>query len=81
MALNALRYGLPALLVIIAVALITTRTDSTAIDGFAMLVGAALSILLFNVLYRMGASGDRDREDEQAARDHFGEHGRWPDAE
>ena len=36
-------------------------------------------ILLLNVLYRVGVSGDRERDDEEAARDYFDAHGRWPD--
>ena len=44
-----------------------------------MCVGAGLALLLLNVLYRYGAEGDRERDDEEAAREYFGKHGRWPD--
>jgi hypothetical protein len=48
-------------------------------DGFAILVGAGLSVALINVLFRLGASGDRERDDEERAREFFSEHGHWPD--
>jgi len=44
-----------------------------------MCVGAGLALLLLNVLFRIGASGDRERDDEEAAREYFAAHGRWPD--
>ena len=42
-------------------------------------MGAGLSILLLNVLYRAGVRGDADRDDEERARDFFDDHGYWPD--
>ena len=44
-----------------------------------MCVGAGLALLLLNVLFRYGAKGDRERDAEEAAREYFGKHGRWPD--
>ncbi len=49
--------------------------------GFASAIGAGLSVLLLNFLFRMSISGDRDREREEQARRHFDEHGEWPDVE
>jgi hypothetical protein len=49
--------------------------------GFASAVGAGLSVLLLNLLYRMSASGDRDRDREEKARRYFDAHGVWPDEE
>ena len=49
------------------------------VDGFAMAVGSGLSVLLVNFLFRLGVSGDREREREEAARRYFDEHGVWPD--
>jgi hypothetical protein len=42
-------------------------------------IGVAGSVLLLNVLYRVGVSGDAERDREAEARDYFDEHGRWPD--
>jgi hypothetical protein len=50
-------------------------------EGFAMCVGGGLSVLMLNFLYRLGVSGDREREQEEAARAYFDRHGRWPDEE
>ncbi len=40
---------------------------------------AGASIWFFNLLVRVGHDGDADRSVEQAAREYFAEHGRWPD--
>ena len=79
MLLNAVRYGLPALLVLAGLAVLLIDDGTARFDGFAMLVGAGLSVALLNVLFRFGAAGDREREDEERARDFFSEHGHWPD--
>jgi hypothetical protein len=46
-----------------------------------MLVGAGLAVLLFNVFFRIGASGDAERRAEEEAREYFSRHGHWPDEE
>ncbi|MBV8944722.1 MAG: hypothetical protein JOZ95_04830, partial [Solirubrobacterales bacterium] len=40
-----------------------------------------LSVLLINFLYRLGVSGDKEREEEERARAYFDEHGEWPEEE
>ena len=45
----------------------------------ALFISAASAVLLLNVLYRIGAEGDKERDREEAARAYFDEHGRWPD--
>ena len=74
----ALRYGLPVALVGAGLIVLIVG-GGRRWDGFAMLVGAGLSVALLNVLFRMGVSGDREREAEEDARDYFARHGRWPD--
>lgn len=49
--------------------------------AFSLFVGAGVSIMLLNVLHRVGASGESDRYEEQRAREFFSEHGYWPDEE
>jgi high-affinity Fe2+/Pb2+ permease len=73
------RYGLPALLVLAGFVILFTVDGSTRWEGWAMCVGAGLAVLLLNVLYRYGATGDQERQDEDDAREYFGKHGRWPD--
>ncbi len=36
-------------------------------------------MLLINLLFRLGVSGDREREREEEARRYLDEHGVWPD--
>jgi hypothetical protein len=55
--------------------------DVNWLEGGALLISAGLSIWLLNFLYRVGVSGDRERDDEDRAREYFAEHGRWPDEE
>ncbi len=77
--LNLVRYALPAGLVIAGFIILFVASGSVRWDGFAMCVGAGLALLLLNVLYRYGAKGDEERDAEEAAREHFAQHGRWPD--
>jgi len=79
MMLRFVRYGLPALLVVAGFVLLVAAPESTRYEGFAMCVGAGLSLLLLNVLFRIGARGDRERDEEDAAREYLGTHGHWPD--
>lgn len=77
--LPAVRYGLPAAFAVAAVVVILVRPDDTGFEVMCMLLGAAIAVLLLNVLHRIGVEGDRDRDREDAARSYFDEHGRWPD--
>jgi hypothetical protein len=75
----AVRYVLPLLLFLGGIVLLAIEPNSIGVEGLAMATGAALSVLLLNWLFRAGVRGDRERESEQAARDYYAEHGRWPD--
>jgi hypothetical protein len=79
MALKFVRYGLPALLILAGFACLIFADGSRKIEGWALFTGGGLSVLVLNVLYRIGASGDTDREREEQARRYFDEHGVWPD--
>ena len=81
MILAFVRYGLPALLVLAGFVLLFAAPNSTRYEGFSMCVGAGLAIWLLNWLFRLGAEGDRERDAEEAAREHFARTGRWPDEE
>ena len=59
--------------------LFALEPNAIGLEGFAMAVGAALSLLLLNVLFRVGASRDRERDREEAPRQYFARHRRWPD--
>ena len=75
----AVRYVLPAVIAAVGVLVLVFNQTLTGLEGFAMGIGVAGSVLLLNVLYRLGVSGDRERDEEEAARVYFDEHGRWPD--
>jgi hypothetical protein len=77
---TAVRYGLPAVLGIAgtAIAVAGGGTD-TALEGGSMFVGAGLSVLVLNLLFRYGTSGDIERDAEEAARRYLDDHGHWPD--
>lgn len=77
--MRSLRYGLPAALAIAGVLFLAIRRDTLGLEMWAMLWGSAISVLLFNLLFRLGASGDRERQAEAEAREYFAKHGRWPD--
>lgn len=77
--MNFVRYGVPAALVLMAVAMLVFGSETNRYDGFFMGLGAALSVLFLNWLFRQGAEGDKDRAREEEARDFFSRHGHWPD--
>src|SRR4051794_31580775 len=71
------RYVVPALLIVAGIVVAIVPSGSQA-EGFALFVGAGVSVLLLNVLYRMGVRGDEERDREEEARAYFDEHGEWP---
>jgi hypothetical protein len=77
----SVRYVLPVVLFLAGFVLLAIEPNTTGLEGWAMCTGAALSVLFVNVLFRAGAAGDRERDDEAAARDYYRQHGRWPDEE
>jgi hypothetical protein len=75
----AVRYVLPAAIVLAGIVALLLSDTLTGLEGLAMGIGVAGSVLLLNVLYRVGVKGDLERDDEEAARVYFDTHGRWPD--
>lgn len=75
--LIGLRYVLPAVVVLagIIVMLLGSEVD---LEGGASIVSAGLAIYAMSWLYRASVDGDRERDEEEAARTYFGTHGRWP---
>jgi len=74
-----IRYGIPAVLVVAGFVVLFTVDDEARWEGWAGLVGAGLAVLLLNWLFRLGAAGDLERDEEEAARDFYSAHGHWPD--
>lgn len=79
--LFAVRYGLGGALILAGVIVFIAVGGDLGAYGLASAVGAGLSVMLLNLLYRMGVSGDREREREEEARRHFDAHGVWPEDE
>ena len=77
MALHALRYGLPLVLLVAGIVVVAVAGGGFA--AFALFFSAATAILLLNVLFRIGVEGDKERDREEAARVYFDEHGHWPE--
>ena len=73
------RYGLGAVMVIAGIVVLIISPAGLGFDGFALAVGGGLSVVLFNVLFRLGLASEADREEEERARIYFDEHGEWPE--
>lgn len=73
------RYGLAAIFIVMGFVALIFAPETSRYEGFSMAVGSGLSILLLNFLFRMGAKGDHDRDDEEAAREFYARNGHWPD--
>ena len=77
-----LRYGLPGLICLTGVVVGLSLNDGEqGLEVGVLLVAAGSSLWLMNLLMRVGISGDRERDEEDAARAFFDEHGYWPGEE
>jgi hypothetical protein len=74
-AVRAVRYGIPAALILAGQIILIATSDPVSWAGFT---GAGLAVLLIGALLRIGIEGDRERHREEAAREYFSKHGRWP---
>jgi hypothetical protein len=79
--LRIVRYGIPGVLIVAGFVVLATAGGASRWEGWAMCVGAGLSVLLLNLLFRLGVESDKDRDAEAAAREYLGKHGHWPDEE
>jgi hypothetical protein len=75
--LVGVRYVLPAVVTVAGVVVMAFGSE-TDLEGGASIVSAGLAIYFFNWLFRIGVTGDRERDAEQAAREYYKRHGRWP---
>jgi hypothetical protein len=78
MIMKLVRYGLPGA-VIVAGAVVMAFGSEVDLEGGAGVISAGLAIYFVNWLFRIGVTGDRERDAEQEAREYFTKHGRWPD--
>ena len=73
------RYVLPGLIVVGGLVPLLVSDSDSALHGSMGIIGAGIAVWLLSIFYRVGASGERERDAEEAARLYFDRHGRWPD--
>ena len=73
------RFGLPIAICLGGLAAIAIEPNKNGLEGGFLIVSAGLSVWLLNWLYRVGVSGERERDEEDEARAFFDRHGQWPD--
>jgi hypothetical protein len=76
--LIAVRYLLPAVIVLTGLILSIAGGSDTVVAAGVALTGVGMLVALLNVLMRLGIASSRDREREEKARRFFDRHGRWP---
>ncbi|MFZ0041039.1 MAG: hypothetical protein WAK93_07020 [Solirubrobacteraceae bacterium] len=88
--LSVTRVWLPLAIAVVGVVLIvigrgsySDLANSRSVEsaaGVALLL-VALTVWMINWLFRLSLRSNRDREEEEAAREYFTRTGRWPDEE
>ena len=66
-------------MVVAGFVLLVLNPGGFGVEGFSMSVGAGLSVLMLNWMFRLGVRGDHERDQEEQARGYLERHGRWPD--
>lgn len=70
------RYGIPLAMVIAGIACLIAGGDAAGTG--VVLIGSAGIVLLINVLFRLSLASNRERDEEERAREEFDRSGRWP---
>jgi hypothetical protein len=73
-----LRYVLPGVVIVAGIVVMALGSE-TDLEGGGGIVSAGIAIFFVNWLFRTGAAGEQERDREDAAREYFDRHGRWPD--
>lgn len=76
--IQLVRIGIPGSLLAAGVVLLFIP-DEYANGAGIVLMGSSVLVAFANGLLRFSVAEMRDRDREQAAREFYGEHGRWPD--
>jgi hypothetical protein len=88
--LGATRIVLPIMIALVGVVLIvigqtsggatgTHGTSATVAAAGVALIVAAIIVWMLNWMYRLSVASNQEREVEEAAREYFDRHGRWPE--
>lgn len=73
------RYGIGLATILAGVVWLVLDIGGVGLEGLFAFTGAGLSIILVNLLFRMGLESDREREEHEAAWRFYERHGHWPD--
>jgi drug/metabolite transporter (DMT)-like permease len=79
--LTATRFGVPlamAVAGIVALVIEHGKDNSTSAAGVSLII-AGLIVWMINWMFRMSVASNRERRQEEEAREYFDRHGRWPD--
>lgn len=70
------RYGLPLAIAVGGIVCLVIGGDLAGTG--VVLIGSAAMVLLLNVLFRLSLTSNRERDEEERAREQFEREGRWP---
>jgi hypothetical protein len=70
------RYGIPLAMTIAGIVCLVIGGD--AAGSGVVLIGSAGIVLLLNLLFRLSIVSNRERDEEERAREEFERSGRWP---
>lgn len=70
------RYGIPLAMTAAGIACLIAGGD--AAGSGVVLIGSAGIVLLINLLFRLSLVSNRERDQEERAREQFDRSGRWP---
>lgn len=73
------RFWFPLVLIVVGFAMLIVSPNIVGIEGFALMIGGGLGVIVSNRIHRMGLAGEKDRDAEFDARAFFDRYGVWPD--
>lgn len=73
------RFWFPLVLIVVGVAMLIISPDIVGIEGFALMIGGGLGVIVSNRIHRIGLASEKDRDAEFDARAFFDRYGVWPD--
>ena len=71
-----IRYGVPLGIAIAGV--VCLEIGGSAAGAGVVLIGSAGIVLLLNTMFRLSVTSNRERDEEERAREQFERTGRWP---
>jgi uncharacterized membrane protein len=76
------RVWLPVSVAVVGLVLCVIGHGKTSLAAVGVcLILVALSVWLINFMFRLSVQSNRERDDEEAAREYYDRHGHWPGEE